>query len=87
MTEVQEKPTLVYNDETYVIEDLSDTAKYIIGQIQDLNNQLSATRGRLDQLEVAKRGFTDMLGEELKKEEGAEQPLFYEKIIRFITTG
>lgn len=76
MTEVQEKPTLVYDDETYVIEDLSDTAKYIIGQIQDLNNQLSAARGRLDQLEVAKRGFTDMLGEELKKEEGAEQPLF-----------
>ena len=72
MTEVQEKPTLVYDDKTYVIEDLSDTAKYIITQIQDLNNQVSTTKGRLDQLEVAKRGFTDMLGEELKKEEGAE---------------
>lgn len=72
MTEVQEKPTLVYDDETYVIEDLSDTAKYIVSQIQDLTAQINQLKGRLDQLEVAKRSFTSMLGDELKKEEGAE---------------
>ena len=70
--ETQEKPTLVFNDQTYIIEDLSDTAKYIINQVQDLNNQINIANGKLDQLEVAKRGFTDMLQDELNKEEGAE---------------
>lgn len=70
--ETQEKPTLVFNDQTYIIEDLSDTAKYIINQVQDLNNQINIANGKLDQLEVAKRGFTNMLQDELNKEEGAE---------------
>lgn len=70
--ETQEKPTLVFNDQTYIIEDLSDTAKYIINQVQDLNNQINIAKGKLDQLEVAKRGFTNMLQDELNKEEGAE---------------
>lgn len=72
MTEENEKPTLVYDDKTYLIEDLSDRVKYIIGQVQDLNSQISQTKAKLDQLEVAKRGFTNMLGDELEKEEGAE---------------
>jgi len=73
-TDIQEKPTLVYNDKSYVIEELSDQAKYLISQVQDLGNQIASTKGRLDQLEVAQRGFTNMLGEELNKEEeeGAE---------------
>jgi len=73
-TDIQEKPTLVYNDKSYVIEELSDQAKYIVNQLQDLGNQIASTKGRLDQLEVAQRGFTNMLGEELNKEEeeGAE---------------
>jgi len=69
MTEVQEKPTLVFNDKNYVIDDLSDQAKYLVGQIQDLTQQSNATRARLDQLEVAKKGFTDLLGAELEKDD------------------
>lgn len=72
MTEETEKPTLVYDDKTYLIEGLSDRAKYLVGQVQDLNSQISQTKAKLDQLEVAKRGFTNMLGDELEKEEGAE---------------
>lgn len=68
--ETKEKPTLVYDDKTYIIEDLSDRAQYIINHIQDLTNQIGVAKGKLDQLEVAKRGFTNMLEEELK-EEGA----------------
>lgn len=84
--ETQEKPTLVYDDKTYIIEDLSDQAKYLVSQLQDLNQQASASRAKLDQIEVAKRGFTDMLEEELSKEEGAEQPLFYVKLVTFPKT-
>lgn len=64
--ETQEKPTLVYDDKTYIIEDLSDRAKYIISQIQDLEQQASSTKAKLDQVEIAKKGFTDLLAEELQ---------------------
>lgn len=64
--ETQEKPTLVYDDKTYIIEDLSDRAKYIISQIQDLEQQASSTKAKLDQVEIAKKGFTNLLAEELQ---------------------
>jgi len=65
MTDVQEKPTLVFDDNNYVIEDLSEKAQYLVGQLQDLAQQGNATRARLDQIEVARNGFTEMLREEL----------------------
>ena len=70
MTDVQteEKPTLVFEDNNYVIEDLSEKAQYIVGQLQDLAQQGNATRARLDQIEVARNGFTDMLRTELSAE-------------------
>ena len=64
--ETQEKPTLVYDDKTYIIEDLSDRAKYIISQIQDLEQQASSTKAKLDQVEIAKKGFTNLLAEEVQ---------------------
>ena len=67
-TDVQEKPTLVFDDNNYVIEDLSEKAQYIVGQLQDLAQQGNATRARLDQIEVARNGFTEMLREELTAE-------------------
>ena len=68
MTDVQEKPTLVFDDNNYVIEDLSEKAQYIVGQLQDLAQQANSTRARLDQIEVARSGFTNMLREELAAE-------------------
>ena len=68
MTDVQteEKPTLVFDDKNYVIEDLSEKAQYLVTQLQDLAQQGNAARARLDQIEVARGGFTDMLREELE---------------------
>jgi len=65
MTDIQQKPTLVFDDNNYVIEDLSDKAQYLVGQLQDLAQQANVTRARLDQLEVARNGFTELLREEL----------------------
>ena len=67
-TDVQEKPTLVFDDNNYVIEDLSEKAQYLVGQLQDLAQQGNATRARLDQIEVAGNGFSEMLREELTAE-------------------
>lgn len=68
MSEVQEKPTLIFDDKNYVIDDLSDQAKYFISQLQDLMQQAQATKARLDQVEVARKGFEDLLRTELEKE-------------------
>lgn len=65
----EEKPVLTFEDQNYVVEDLSDVAKYIIGQLQDLDAQLSQMKAKLDQIEVARRGFTDLLRAELNKDE------------------
>lgn len=76
MAEAQanDKPVLTLNDKNYVIEDLSDQAKYCVAQIQDLDQQISQTKARLDQLEVAKRGFTDLLTQEVEKPEEPAEP-------------
>jgi len=64
----EEKPVLTFEDQNYVVEDLSDVAKYIIGQLQDLDTQLGQMKAKLDQVEVARRGFTDLLRAELHKD-------------------
>ena len=64
--QANEKPVLTLNDKNYVIEDLSDKAKYLVGQIQDLDVQAAQTRAKVDQVEMAKRGFTDLLAEEVE---------------------
>ena len=68
----EEKPVLTLNDNQYIIEDLSEKAKYYVAQIQDLETQIGQSKARLDQLEVAKRGFTDLLTTEVEKPE--EEP-------------
>ena len=75
MTDIQEKPTLVFNEKTYVIEDLSDNAKYLVGQIQDLMQQKTATQARLDQVEVARRDFEGLLQQELEAPAEAAEPV------------
>jgi hypothetical protein len=72
MTDIQEKPTLTFEGKTHVIEDLSDRAKYFVGQLQDLQQQASATRAKLDQLDMARQGFENFLREELNAP--AEEP-------------
>lgn len=70
--ETQEKPTITLDGKNYIVEDLSDTAKYCVGQLQDLQQQMQATRAKVDQIEMSVRGFTDLLRKEVAEEEGAE---------------
>ena len=69
MTEVTEKPTLVFNDKNYIIEDLSDQARYIVAQLQDLKTQEAQTKARLDQVVVAAEGFKEMLEKQIEEDE------------------
>ena len=70
--ETTEKPVLTFDDKDYVIDNLSDTAKYFVTQLQDLSAQEAQTKARLDQVTVAQKGFQDLLREELNKPEEEE---------------
>ena len=74
MTEVTDKPTLQLNDKNYIIEDLSDQARYIVAQLQDLKTQEAQTKARLDQVVVAAEGFKEMLEKQIEEDENPDKP-------------
>ena len=69
MTEVADKPTLNFEDKNYVIEDMSDQARYIVAQLQDLQTQESQTKAKRDQITVATEGFKDLLRKQIAEDE------------------
>ena len=76
MTEVTENEvqTISMNDKEYKVEDLTDKAKYLVSQVQDMQSQANQARARLDQIEVGIRGFTGLLQEELENPAPTEPP-------------
>ena len=73
-TEVQEKPTLVLDGENYVIEDLSDKAKYLVESVAGSSATSYSNSARADQIEVARQGFTTLLKEEIANPQTDEAP-------------
>ena len=67
-----DEPVLVLDDEKYIISDLSETAKYVVANIQDIDNQLRNIQMRVDQLNMAKEGMTARLKEEVAKPKETE---------------
>ena len=78
-TQVDNEPVLVLDGKKYIIDDLSDTAKYLLSCIDDVQKQLAANQMKTDQLNMSKEGLTNRLKLELdppeaeseEKEEGA----------------
>jgi hypothetical protein len=67
-TEVtNEEPVLVLDDKKYVISDLNDTAKYIVGNLNNLSMKLQNNQMEGDQLRMAQEGVTARLKEEVEK--------------------
>ena len=77
MTEVTENEvqTISLNDKEYKVEDLSEKAKYLVSQVQDMQAQANQSRARLDQIQVGITGFTGMLQEELENPAPTEAPV------------
>lgn len=65
--ETEQKPVLNFNDKDYPLEELSDTAKMFVANLQDIARKTSEARMQLDQLEAARTTFTSLLEEELEK--------------------
>jgi predicted transcriptional regulator len=68
-TEVtNEEPVLVLDDKKYVISELSDMAKYLVSNLNNLQMKIQNNTMEADQLRVAQEGLTAKLKEEVEKE-------------------
>jgi SpoU rRNA methylase family enzyme len=68
-TEVtNEEPVLVLDDKKYVISELSDTAKYMVQSLNNLQQKIAVNRMEHDQFIIAQEGFTSRLRDEVEKE-------------------
>tara|TARA_R110002074_G_scaffold162945_1_gene321803 strand:+ start:88 stop:306 length:219 start_codon:yes stop_codon:yes gene_type:complete len=64
-----EKTPIIIDDVEYQYEDMSPEQQTMINHIADLDRKLSSARFNVDQLEVGKQAFVNMLTESLKTEE------------------
>ena len=61
-----EKKTITVNDKDYNVEDLNDQQVAMVNHIQDLDRKLANARFNVDQLNVGREAFVDMLARSLE---------------------
>ena len=67
MAEKQPK-TIVINDKEYTEDQLTDNQKMMVNHIADLDRKIGSTQFNLDQLNVGRNAFMNMLTESLEAE-------------------
>ena len=65
------KTPVVIDDVTYEFEDMADDQKQMVNHLIDLDRKISSAQFNLDQLQVGKQAFLNMLKESLAKVEAA----------------
>jgi hypothetical protein len=68
-----EKTPITINDKEYNIEDMTEEQVTMLNHIQDLDRKLSSARFNLDQLNVGREAFINMLANSLEAEEQQEE--------------
>jgi hypothetical protein len=61
--------TITINDEEYTEDQLTDQQKVMINHVADLDRKIGSTQFNLDQLQVGKKAFVDMLTASLETAE------------------
>ena len=69
----KDKPMLNFEDNEYVIEEMSDESKQILNHINDMQNKLNTNAFVKEQLDVGKEAFINLLRESLKEPEAEEE--------------
>ena len=72
MAEKQTK-TISINGTDYTEDQLTDQQKVMINHIADLDRKIGSTQFNLDQLQVGKQAFMDMLTKSLEESEDAQE--------------
>ena len=64
----EKKPvTITINDQDYTEDQLTDEQKVLINHVADLDRKIGSTRFNLDQLQVGRDAFMQMLTQSLKE--------------------
>lgn len=71
MAEKQTK-TISINGTDYTEDQLTDQQKVMINHVADLDRKIGSTQFNLDQLQVGKQAFMDMLTKSLEESDTAE---------------
>lgn len=61
--------TITINGKDYSVEDLTDNQKALIAHIQDLDRKIRSAQFNLDQLNVGREAFANMLNASLTAED------------------
>jgi len=69
MSKKQKEQTITIDDTEYKVDDLSKEQIAIVNHVSDLDRKLSSAQFNLDQLNVGRNAFMNMLTESLKTEE------------------
>ena len=63
----KEKKQMVNIDGTdYVVDEMTDTQRYMLNQVVSLRDRIAKARMELDQIQVASSGFVKMLSDSMK---------------------
>jgi len=68
-----EKKTITVNDVEHNIDDLTEQQVAMVNHIADLDKKLGSLRFNMDQLNVGREAFVNMLTASLAEEENAEE--------------
>ena len=70
----EDKKVITINDVDYTEDQLTDQQKVMINHVADLDRKIGSTQFNLDQLQVGKQAFMDMLTKSLEEpaQEAAE---------------
>jgi len=63
------KNLITIDDVEYDVDDMTDQQKVLLNHVADLDRKLGSARFNVDQLEVGRRAFFDMLKTSLSTEE------------------
>lgn len=65
----ENKKTITINGKDYTEDQLTDQQKMMVNHIADLERKIATTQFNLDQLNVGRQAFVNMLTEEMDKPE------------------
>lgn len=66
----EKKPvTITINDQDFTEDQLTDEQKVLINHVADLDRKIGSTRFNLDQLQVGRDAFMNMLTQSLKEQD------------------
>ena len=66
MTEVEPVKTVTLNDTQYNVDDMSESGQYIVAQLGEIQKESQEMKFKLDRLEIARKGFVDLLQAEVE---------------------